>query len=109
MIRCLRHAWNDEAGVLSFEWSLLLALLTIGVVGGVVGARDAITDELGDVAEAMLALDDSYTITYPLQITVDVDGAGPAAPQTLGGGSNSGFIDRAIYQDCARVTIANQQ
>jgi Flp pilus assembly pilin Flp len=109
MTRCIRKLWNDEAGVLSFEWSLLLALLTIGIVGGLVGARDAITDELGDVAEAMLALDDSYTITSPLEVIVDVDGPGIQPPQAVGGGSNSGFIDRAIYLDCDRLTITNQQ
>src|SRR5687768_2455294 len=53
--------WRDDDGVLSFEWVLLVTLLTIGIVSGLAGARDAIIDELGDVAQAMLALDQSYT------------------------------------------------
>ena len=59
--------WNEDEGVLSFEWVLLTTLLVFGVAGGLVAARDAIIDELGDVAQGMLALDGSYTITYPLQ------------------------------------------
>jgi hypothetical protein len=46
----------DRDGVLAFEWVLLVTLLTIGIVSGLAGAPDAIIDELGDVAQAMLAL-----------------------------------------------------
>ena len=45
-----------------------MTLLVLGVVGGLAGARDAIIDELGDAAQAMLALDDSYSIDWPLEI-----------------------------------------
>jgi hypothetical protein len=54
--------WTEEDGVLSFEWTLLLTLLTIGIVGGLAAARDAIIDELGDVAEAAQAFDQSYSL-----------------------------------------------
>lgn len=54
--------WREDDGVLSFEWVLLTTLLVIGVIGGLAAARDAVIDELGDVAQAMLALDHSYTI-----------------------------------------------
>ena len=33
--------WKEDDGVLSFEWVLLVTLLTIGIVGGIAGARDA--------------------------------------------------------------------
>ena len=36
--------WNEEEGVLSFEWTLLVTLLVLGIVGGLAGARDAIID-----------------------------------------------------------------
>jgi Flp pilus assembly pilin Flp len=55
--------WTEEDGVLSFEWTLLLTLLTIGIVGGLAAARDAIIDELGDVAEAAQAFDQSYSLS----------------------------------------------
>ena len=52
--------WTEDDGVLSFEWTLLLTLLTLGIVGGLAAARDAIIDELGDVAQAAQAFDQSY-------------------------------------------------
>ena len=98
----LRQVWREEDGVLSFEWTMLLTLLTIGIVSGVAAARDGIIDELGDVAQAMLSIDGSYIISQPLAIIVDRDGAGPLAPQHMGGGSDSSFTDAMIYTDCDR-------
>ncbi len=88
--------WSEDDGVLTFEWVLLVTLLTIGIVSGLAGARDAIIDELGDVAQAMLALDQSYTIAFPLQIEVHT-------PSTSSS-SDSRFVDAALYTDCARTT-----
>jgi Flp pilus assembly pilin Flp len=87
--------WSDEAGVLSFEWTLLVTLLVLGVVGGIAAARDAVIDELGDVAQAMQALDGSYTIDFPLVFTID--------GVSTGGGSDSGFTDAITYTDCTRA------
>ena len=89
--------WKEEDGVLSFEWVLLVTLLTIGIVSGVAAARDAIIDELGDVAQAMLALDQSYTIDFPLNVDVHTVDASSA--------SDSAFTDALIYTDCARTTL----
>jgi hypothetical protein len=89
--------WKEEDGVLSFEWVLLVTLLTIGIVSGISAARDAIIDELGDVAQAMLALDQSYTIDFPLNVDVHVvDGTSA---------SDSAFTDALIYTDCARTAL----
>jgi len=88
--------WKEEDGVLSFEWVLLVTLLTIGIVGGLAAARDAIIDELGDVAQAMLALDQSYTIAFPLLIVVH--------DPTVSSASDSSFTDALIYSDCIRAT-----
>ena len=54
MKTALVSMWKEDDAVLSFEWVLLVTLLTIGIVGGIASARDAIIDELGDVAQAML-------------------------------------------------------
>ncbi|MBQ2822047.1 MAG: hypothetical protein IJF17_10760 [Thermoguttaceae bacterium] len=62
--------WNDENGVLTFEWILLLTVLVIGIVGGLSAVRDAYIDELGDSAEAMASLDHSYFINAPLQAAI---------------------------------------
>ena len=86
---------KEDDGVLSFEWILLVTLLTIGIVSGISAARDAIIDEFGDVAQAMLALDQSYTIDFPLNVdvhTVDTTSA-----------SDSAFTDAMIYTDCTRT------
>ena len=49
MKHCIRRIWCEDEGVLTFEWVLLVTLLTIGVVSGLAAARDAVIDELGDV------------------------------------------------------------
>ena len=92
--------WNEDDGVLSFEWILLVTLLTIGIVSGISAARDAIIDEFGDVAQAMLALDQSYTIDFPLNIDVHTVDATSA--------SDSSFTDFLIYTDCGRTTLIGQ-
>jgi len=96
MKNVLARMWKEEDGVLSFEWVLLVTLLTIGIVSGLAGARDAIIDELGDVAQAMLCLDQSYTIDFPLNVDVHTIDSSSA--------SDSSFIDALFYQDCARTT-----
>jgi Flp pilus assembly pilin Flp len=99
----LAHVWHETDGVLSFEWTMLLTLLVLGVVGGLAGARDAVIDELGDVAQAMLALDHSYELDSPLELLVDIDGAGgPAPPVEVGAAAGSEFIDAQVFQDCGR-------
>jgi Flp pilus assembly pilin Flp len=93
--------WKEEDGVLSFEWVLLVTLLTIGIVSGVAAARDAIIDELGDVAEAMLALDQSYTIDDPLQVQVHA--------ATTSAASDSSFVDAMLFTDCGRIGTPAEQ
>jgi len=97
----LARMWKEEEGLLSFEWILLVTLLVIGIVGGVAAARDAIIDEFGDVAEAMLNLDQSYTIAFPLQVEVHVTGGS--------GASDSSFVDAFFYADCLRLVAPTGQ
>jgi Flp pilus assembly pilin Flp len=94
--------WKEEDGVLSFEWTLLVTLLTIGIVGGLAGARDAIIDELGDIAQGVVAADQSYTISDPLfvashELTAEASG------------TDSAFQDAAAYTDCTRLGASLQQ
>ena len=74
----LNRVWQEDEGVLTFEWILLITVLVIGIVGGLSAVRDAVLTELGDVAEAMISLDQSYSILSPWEIqTPDcgIDGA----------------------------------
>lgn len=54
---------NQRRGVLTFEWILLITVLVIGIVGGASAVRDAVISELGDVAGATIAVDQSYSVT----------------------------------------------
>ena len=103
MRHSLKLLWQEEEGVLSFEWVLLTSLLVIAVVGGLAAARDAIIDELGDAAQAMLALDNSYTIAYPLLLQIDTDPTDGVPGGPVGLASDSSFIDVQVFSDCARV------
>lgn len=96
MKRIANRWWIEDDGVLSFEWTLLVTLLCLGVVGGFAAARDAVIDELGDVAQAMVALDGSYSIDFPLVFEID--------DQEIGGASDSGFEDAVIFNACGRAT-----
>src|SRR5262245_16356027 len=95
MMSVLARMWKEEDGVLSFEWVLLVTLLTIGIVGGLAAARDAIIDELGDVGQAMLALDHSMTISFPLSSIVHDS-------SDISSASSSAFTDAAAFTDCSR-------
>ncbi len=100
-MRICTKMWREEEGVLSFEWTLLVTLLTIGIVSGLSAARDAIIDELGDAAQAMVAVDQSFTIDFPLN--VDVHTTDPSSA------TDSSFTDALIYTDCDRELLAPQQ
>jgi len=104
-----RRLWTEEDGVLSFEWTLIVTLLVIGVVAGLSAARDAIIDELGDAAQAMLALDDSYVLDSPLRLQIDLDGAGTDfTPVEPGAATGSSFTDAQSFTDCDRTPVTAQ-
>ncbi len=62
MTTLLQRVWNEDQGVLTFEWILLVTIVILGIVGGLSAARDAIIDELGDVGGAVIAVDQSWSI-----------------------------------------------
>jgi Flp pilus assembly pilin Flp len=93
-MQLINRMWTEEDGVISFEWTLLITLLTFGIVSGVAAARDAIIDEFGDIAQAMLSIDQSYTVDFPLQVAVHA--------ATTSSASDSSFTDALIYTDCDR-------
>jgi Flp pilus assembly pilin Flp len=85
--------WQEDHGVLTFEWVLLLTLLAIGIVSGLTAARDAIIDELGDVANAAVSLDQSFTL----------------APDPCFNKGGMGFTDsKPTVTSCARGSLTVQ-
>jgi len=83
--------WMEDKGVLTFEWILLLTVLVIGIVGGLSAVRDALITELGDVSEAMISLDQSYTVLPPWEILLP--GCEPD------GASDSTYVDAAYISE----------
>lgn len=61
----LKRIWCEDEGVLTFEWVLLITVMIIGIIGGYSAMRDAVIDEMGDVADAVIAVDQSFTTTAP--------------------------------------------
>ena len=101
----LRSLWQEDDGVLSFEWVLLVTLLTIGIVAGLAAARDAIIDELGDIAEAAQGIDQSYTLS-PLSLSLVIDGL--AFTGNVAGSSFKETAADQAFTDCGRATLAGQ-
>jgi Flp pilus assembly pilin Flp len=106
MKQLLKRMWREDDGVLSFEWVLLVTLLTIGIVSGLAGARDAIIDELGDLAEAAQGIDQSYTLSgVTLDLIINgIPFTGTAAP--------SSFQETAadtLFTDCGRTSLTGGQ
>lgn len=61
-MRQLHALWLDESGfVISSELVIIVTVAVIGLIVGFVAIRDAVVQELGDVAAAIGALDQSYS------------------------------------------------
>lgn len=84
MRRVFNRLRQEDQGVLTFEWVLLITVLVIGIVGGLSAVRDALLTELGDVSEGMISLDQSYSVLDPWDIRVpnaDIDSASGSSYQ----------------------------
>jgi Flp pilus assembly pilin Flp len=105
MNRLISRLWHEDDGVLSFEWVLLLTLLVIGVIGGLVASRDAIIDELGDLAQAAQGIDQSYTLSA-LTLNMTINGI-PFSSTAAGSSFQESATDQTV-SDCGRVNTAGQ-
>lgn len=107
MKNLLWKLWHETDGVLSFEWTLLTSLLTVGVISGVTAVRDSTVDEFGDLSQAMLCLDQSYYIDAPLVIGVHDWAFG--INNVPSSASSSRFVDAMAFGDCSRGGIRVQE
>ena len=101
----MNRIWNEESGVLTFEWILLITLLVIGIVGGLALIRDAYIIEAAETAEAMTALHQDYKINSSLVGVIATAGAGAAGPANYVASTAAG----SSYTDVSgTVTVAVQ-
>jgi len=63
MRQIVRRLWCEDDGVLSFEWTIMAVVIAFGIVGGLAAARDTLIDELGDLGEAVVSFDQSFSYT----------------------------------------------
>lgn len=93
---------NDEAGfIISAELVLIFTLMFCGVAVGMTVVRDSVVQELGDVAEAIGALNQSYSFN-----SIDAPDAAIAC-SSHASCSGSGFEDLADDCDCQGIEFAH--
>jgi hypothetical protein len=61
----LRNLWNDDngSGLLTAEWLFIFAILVLGIIAGLVAVRQAILSELVESAQALLAINQSFSFS----------------------------------------------
>jgi hypothetical protein len=96
----IRNLLNDEAGFLvSAELVLIFTLVFCAVAVGVGVVKDSLAQELGDVAEAIGALNQSYSVNG---VTAPAETAATFHAVCSG----SGFADEADDCDCKGIVLA---
>jgi hypothetical protein len=64
-MRLVVKVWNDDCGssLVTSEILFLFAILVLGVISGLVAVRQALLSELVETAQALLALNQSYSFS----------------------------------------------
>ena len=71
-----KKLWNDDGGALiATEFLFVATILVIGLVAGLGSLRSAINDELTELANAILALSQGFTISGQSGCCASVDGS----------------------------------
>jgi Flp pilus assembly pilin Flp len=58
----LKKLWNDEAGFVTLEYLFGATVLVIGLVVGLTALRNSINAEVSELGEAIMGLNQGYTI-----------------------------------------------
>ena len=97
-MKLLHRIWKDEAGfVVSTELVLIATILVIGMVVGLATVRNAVVQELGDVAMAIGNINQSYSYT------------GVAGRDNSSGTAGSSFQDELDFCDAPNGDDTNLQ
>jgi len=61
----IRKLWNDDCGstLVTSELLFLFTILVLGLISGMVALRQAVLSELVETAQALLALNQSYSFS----------------------------------------------
>jgi hypothetical protein len=83
----LKKLWSDDQGALiAIEFLFVATILIIGIVVGLTAVRNAVAAELTELANAILALSQGYTIGGLTGCCSSVDGSQAIdIPQTIPG------------------------
>jgi Flp pilus assembly pilin Flp len=57
----MHKLWNDDAGIVALEYLLVATIVGLGLVVGLSAVSEAINVELTELANAILAIDQSYS------------------------------------------------
>jgi hypothetical protein len=61
----IRKLWNDDCGstLITAEYLFFFTILVLGLISGLVAVRQAVLSELVETAQAILALNQSYSFS----------------------------------------------
>ncbi|HEV3078867.1 MAG TPA: hypothetical protein VGY66_03785, partial [Gemmataceae bacterium] len=76
MRKLLANCWKDDNGALiAMEFLFVATVLVIGIVVGLTAVRNAVNAELTELANAILALSQGFTISGQSGCGASVDGS----------------------------------
>ena len=62
MRRLFQRLWNDDRGALiATEWVFVATILILGIITGLIAVRQAVISELTEFANAVMALNQSFS------------------------------------------------
>jgi Flp pilus assembly pilin Flp len=76
MSQMMKKLWSDDQGALiAMEFLFVATILVIGIIAGLTSVRGAVNAELTELANAILALSQGYTIGGQTGCCGSVDGS----------------------------------
>jgi hypothetical protein len=80
-MRQMLKLWNDDSGyIVTLEMMFIVTILVLGIISGLVAVRQAMLSELIETAQAIMALNQSYSFSG--QSNCEASTAGSAASDT---------------------------
>ena len=95
-MRAILRLWHDDrgSGVLTGEWLFLMAIMVIGITGGLISMRDTIRDELQDTGEAIKGIGRGFRLSAQSQSAAATAGSSASdTTRTTAGGTSASASD----------------